>query len=239
MIPADLDAAFQATWPAAEYARAGGLQVGRGLGGGGRVSAARATGHWQPDDIDAAVALQRGWDQPPLIAVGDDDHRLSQALAGRGWQPSRATVLLQAPIAALAGRPVPPVTALPLWPPLAIQRDLWTQMDVGPSRQAVMDRVAGPKWAILGRIEDRAAGCAFVAVAGRIAMLHALVVVPWLRRRGLAGWMTCRAASLGAGAGAEALALAVLRDNAPALALYAALGFSPVGGYAYWTPAGD
>lgn len=239
MIPRDLDAAFQATWPAAEYARAGGLQIGRGQGGGGRVSAARAAGPWQPADIDGAVAVQRGWGQPPLIAVEDDDDGLSQALAGRGWQPSRATVMLQAPVAALARRPIPPVTALPLWPPLAIQRDLWTRMGVGPPRQAIMDRAAGPKWAILGRSEDRAAGCAFVAVAGRVAMLHALVVVPWLRRRGLAGWMTCRAAGLGAEAGAEVLALAVLRDNAPALALYAALGFSPVGGYAYWAPAGD
>ena len=238
MIPAPLDAAFQATWPAADHARAGGLQVGRGLGGGGRVSAARAVGPWQPADIDAAVGIQRGWGQPPLFAVEDGDRRLSQALADRGWRPARATVLLQAPVAALALRPVPPVTALPLWPPLAIQRGLWTELGIGPSRQAVMDRVAGPKWAVLGRIEDRAAGCAFAAVSGPVAMLHALVVVPWLRRRGLAGWMTCRAAGLAAEAGAEVLALAVLRDNAPALALYGGLGFGPVGGYAYWAPPG-
>ena len=37
------DAAFEASWPAAEYASAGVIRIGRGAGGGDRVSAARPT----------------------------------------------------------------------------------------------------------------------------------------------------------------------------------------------------
>ncbi|WP_246026559.1 GNAT family N-acetyltransferase [Paracoccus luteus] len=101
-----------------------------------------------------------------------------------------------------------------------------------------MDRATVPKSSILGRVSDRAAGCAFVATLGPVAMLHALAVVPGARRHGVAGWMVRRAAELGARDGAEVLALAVLRDNTAALALYDALGFAEIGGYAYWAPAG-
>ncbi|WP_246026560.1 hypothetical protein [Paracoccus luteus] len=134
MISPAFDAAFRATWPAADHVQAGGLSVGRGLGGGGRVSAARATGPWRPADIDAAIAVQRGWDQPPLFAVDDGDRALAQALSARGWRPFRPTVLMQAAAAMLAHRPIPTMTALPVWPPLAIQRDLWTELGVGPAR---------------------------------------------------------------------------------------------------------
>ncbi|TGN43184.1 GNAT family N-acetyltransferase, partial [Paracoccus liaowanqingii] len=43
---ADLEAAFEVTWVPAETRRCGGLLVGRGLGAGGRVSAARGIGPW-------------------------------------------------------------------------------------------------------------------------------------------------------------------------------------------------
>ena len=41
---AALAEAFEISWPASEYADAGGFRVGRGLGAGGRVSSARAVG---------------------------------------------------------------------------------------------------------------------------------------------------------------------------------------------------
>jgi hypothetical protein len=72
--------AFEETWPAAEYADAGGFRVGRGFGAGGRVSSARAAGAWVPDDIPAAEAVHRAWSQQPMFRVLDTDRDLIDAL---------------------------------------------------------------------------------------------------------------------------------------------------------------
>lgn len=232
MIPPGFEDAWTATWPAAEYAREGGFLVARGEGGGGRVSAARAVGAWTADNIEAAEARHHAWGQPPLFAV--DDGTLAEALAGRGYRESDPTAILSAPVAPLAEPPIPPVTAMECWPPLAIQRDLWMQTGIGPERQAIIDRAQGPKAAILGRTQDRAAGIAFVAVHGPFAMLHAMAVLPEWRGRDLGAWMVRRAARFAQAQGARELAIAVTRANAPALRLYDRLGFTETGGYSYW-----
>ena len=97
-----------------------------------------------------------------------------------------------------------------------------------------MQRVAGPKAALLGRIEDRAAGAGFVAIHSGVAMVHGIEILPDWRRKGLAGWMMRRAAVWARENGARRLALAVTRANAPAIALYRGLGFRDAGGYAYF-----
>lgn len=234
MISADFDAAWTATWPAADYAREGGFLVGRGEGGGRRVSAARAVADWSRADIAAAEARHRAWTQPLLFAVEDGDRALAQALDARGYREADPTLILSAPVAPLAEPPIPPVTAMDCWPPLAIQRDLWAQTGIGAARQAIIDRAGPPKAAILGRTKDRAAGVAFVAVHGRFALLHALAVLPDWRGRGLGTWMVHRAARFGLAHGAGDLALAVTAANAPARALYHRLGFARAGAYAYW-----
>ncbi len=242
MTDADLTAAFRATWPAAEYATVGGFRVGRGAGGGGRVSAARVAGdwqagNWQADDIERVADLQRDWAEAPLFAVADDDAALARALRERSWRDHTATVVLQAPVAALTDRTIPPVTTFAVWPPLAIQRDLWRELGIGAARQAIIDRAAAPKAALLGRVADRAAGAGFVGVHGPVAMIHALGVLPPFRRHGVAGWLIRQAAHFAQQNAAERIALAVQRDNAAALALYAALGFSETDGYRYFSPA--
>lgn len=234
MIPPAFEAAWRATWPAADYAGEGGFLVARGEGGGGRVSAARAVAGWSEADIKAAEARHHAWGQPSLFAVGAGDAALESALAARGYHKADPTVILSAPTAPLAEPPIPPVTAMECWPPLAIQRDLWAQTGTGPARQAIIGRAQAPKAAILGRTQDRAAGVGFVAVHEGVAMLHALAVLPHWRGRGLAAWMVRRAARFAEGHGAGELALAVTRANTPALRLYDRLGFREVGAYAYW-----
>lgn len=236
MTDPDLAAAFRSTWPAAEYAAAGGFRVGRGMGAGGRAGSARMAGPWGESDIDRVVRIQRDWGEPPLVAVDDDDAALAAALQARGWLRHQPTLVLQAPVAGLTDREIPPVTAMSLWPPLAIQRDIWADQGIDAARQAVMERAPMPKAAILGRVQDRAGGAAFVAVHGPVAMIHAIAVLPALRRMGLAGWMIRRAAAFAASHGAARLALAVRQSNEGALALYAGLGFTPCGGYSYWKP---
>ncbi|MDQ7261035.1 GNAT family N-acetyltransferase [Paracoccus sp. PS-1] len=232
----DIARAFESTWPAAEYAGAGGFLVGRGRGGGGRVSSARAARpDWDPADIPRAEAIQRGWDERPMFRVADSDAALAQALAARGYRHGTPTAILAADCAALTARPVPPLSSFEIWPPLAMQRDIWSDGNVTAARQAVMERVALPKTALLGRVQDRAAGAAFVALDGPVAMVHAIEVVPALRRMGVAGWLIRMAASWAEAQGATRLALAVSRDNAGALAVYDRLGFAELGGYGYWS----
>ena len=234
MIDPALARAFEETWPAAEYADAGGFRVGRGLGAGGRVSSARAVGTWSGADIAAAEAIHRGWNQQPMFRALDGDTALAKALLAAGYRHETPTAIMAAPVSALTDRAIPPLTTFAIWPPLAIQRDIWAAGNINPARQAVMDRVTGPKTAILGRIDDRAAGAGFAALCGDVAMVHAVEVLPQFRRRGLAGWMMRQVALWAAEQGATRIGLAVSRANIGARATYDRLGFTEIAGYAYY-----
>lgn len=232
---ADIARAFESTWPSAEYADAGGFRVGRGQGGGGRVGSARALGpDWQADAIAEIAEIQRGWGEAPLFRVADDDLALQGRLTAQGYSHGTPTAVLAAECATLAERPLPRLSAFEIWPPLAIQTDIWSAGNIPESRQAVMRRVALPHTALLGRVQDRAAGAAFVALDGPVAMVHAIEVVPELRRQGVAGWMIAKAAEWAAQQGADRLALAVGRANTGARAVYDRMGFIEMGGYGYW-----
>ncbi|MTE00433.1 GNAT family N-acetyltransferase [Paracoccus sp. YIM 132242] len=231
---AALALAFEDTWPAAEYADAGGFRVGRGLGAGGRVSSARTVGAWVPEDIAAVEGVHRAWNQQPMFRVLDADTALVAALTAAGYRRDTPTAIMQAPVSALTGQPIPRLASFAIWPPLAIQRDIWSAGSITPARQAVMDRVRGPKIAILGRLDDRAAGAAFAAIHGKVAMVHAVEVLPAFRRRGLAGWMMRQAAFWAQDQGATRIGLAVSRANAGARAAYDRLGFVEAAGYAYY-----
>ncbi|WP_299906396.1 GNAT family N-acetyltransferase [uncultured Paracoccus sp.] len=229
-----LSEAFEATWPAEDYADAGGFRVGRAPGAGGRVNSARVAGDWVDADIDAAIAVMRGWGQPLIFRVLDGDERLQAALTARGCRRENPTAIMAAPIARLTDRELPPVTAFAIWPPMAIQRDIWAAGNIKAARQQVMLRVPEPRTSILGRIKDRAAGAGFAAIHGDVAMVHALEVLPDWRRLGLAGWMMRQAAFWAAEHGATRIGLAVSRGNTGAVALYRAMGFDEIAGYAYY-----
>lgn len=231
--------AFEETWPAMEYADAGGFRVGRGLGAGGRVSSAHAFGDWEPADIDAATAIHLAWRQRPLFRALDSEIALREALEDRGFRPENPTSIMEIEAKALTDKTIPRVMTFAIWPPLAIQREIWAAGNITPARQTVMDRVATPKTSILGRIEDRAAGAAFVAIHQGVALLHALEILPDWRRKGLAGWMMRQAAFWAVENGAERLALAVSKPNTNAVALYEGLGFREVAGYRYYAKEAD
>jgi GNAT superfamily N-acetyltransferase len=64
-------------------------------------------------------------------------------------------------------------------------------------------------------------------------MLHALEVVPALRRQGSAQNILRAAAAWAKGEGADRLSLVVTVANAPARALYAGMGMVEAGAYHY------
>lgn len=239
MMDAALAQAFEATWPAVEYADAGGFRVGKGLGAGGRVSSARALTGWKDSDIPEAVKVHEGWGQRPLFRALDEDVELVAALEAQGFRRENPTAIMEIETAALTDRDLPRVTAFAVWPPMAIQREIWGAGNIGPARQAVMERVEAPVTSILGRIADRAAGAAFAAIHQGVAMVHCVEILTGLRRKGLAGWMMRQAAFWAADNGAERIGLAVSRDNEGAMALYRHLGFREMAGYSYYArPAG-
>ena len=112
-------------------------------------------------------------------------------------------------------------------------RDLWQEGGIGPARLAVLARATGPKAAILGRINDRASGAAFVAIHGDTAMLHALYIIATQRRQSSAVHMMRSAAIWAQDHGAKRFSTLVTQANGPANALYASLGMSVVGEYHY------
>lgn len=229
----ELCTAMERTWcPAARW-RAGPWMIRDGRGGGQRVSAATAEAEWQPGDIAGAEAEMQALGQPRLFMIRDGEADLDEALEGRGYAVVDPVVLYLIEATRLTGAPLPPVSAFQLWPPLAIMADLWAAGGIGPARLAVMERVAGPKTAILARHADRPAGVAFAALDGDIAMVHAIEVAGAQRRQGV-GRIVLRAAAFWAKErGAAWLGLAVTRANRPANALYASLGMVVVGQYHY------
>ena len=227
--PPALAHAFEATWPPAGTRRVGPALLRDGAGGGARVSAATMEGSWREPDIDAAEAAM----ERPLWRVRAGEGALDAALAARGRVVRDPTRLWWAEAERLAPEAPPRMTGFAVWPPIAMVREIWARGGIGPARLAVMARVEGPRTAHLARVSDRPAGVAFTAVAGEVAMVHAIEVAPAMRRRGAGLALLRHAAWWARGQGARHLALAVTEANGPANALYARAGMTPAPGYHY------
>lgn len=228
MTPETLATVMEATWPAASHRTLGPFTLRDGAGGGKRVSAASLNGSFTDVDLDALEESM----PDPLMLVRAGQAELDAALAARGWRIADPVVAYAAPVLQLTAD-LPRLTAFAHWPPLEIARSIWKDGGVGPARIAVMDRVQGPKAALLGRIEDRSAGVAFVACHGTEAMVHALEVRSSHRRRGLGAKLLHAAANWAVEQNATRLSLVVTRQNTAARALYARLGMEVVGEYHY------
>lgn len=231
MTPQDFAQAMEATWPPFATQICGPWRIRQGAGGGKRVSAASAETTWQTPDLPQAETAMQSLGQDLLFVIWPWDAALDQSLQARGYRVIDPVLAYAAPLTAFA--PPAPLASFAHWPPLEIAREIWAEAGIGPGRLAVMDRVTGPKAAILGRVGDRPAGAGFVAVQGTTAVIHALEVRPEQRRRGAARQILQGAADWAAQNGADRLALAVTEANSAARALYASLGMQVVGQYHY------
>jgi GNAT superfamily N-acetyltransferase len=240
---ATLSAAMDATWPPVRRLPCGPFTLRDGRGGGKRVSAATLDAPQDgprdgPDgfdavDIDAAEAGMARLGQAPLFRIHAGDEALDLELEARGYALIDPVLAYGAPVGVVAGPGPEHMSAFAIWPWLKICEDIWGAGGLGPERLAVMKRVAGPKTAVLSRRNERAAGACFAAISGQVAMVHALEVLPELRRRGSAVNMMRCAAKWAQDEGAEVLVCLMLRENAEARALFAFLNMEIVGYYHY------
>jgi GNAT superfamily N-acetyltransferase len=164
--------------------------------------------------------------------IREGDQALDGQLAARGYDLIDEVVMYTAPVALLTDKPVPRVTCFTIWEPLAIMTEIWAKGGIGPTRLAVMERVA-VKTGILTRWNEKPAGVAFAGVHNGVAMVHAVEVLEHQRKMGVAEWMMRAAAFWGANHGAQDIAVLCVAANKPANALYTKLGFARVGSYHY------
>lgn len=226
-------AVVEATWPTAVTRSLGPVTLREGQGGGSRVSAASVEGAASEAEIDAAEQAMQAMGQDCLFMIHDGQDVLDAQLAARGYAVKDPVNLWLCPIEKLTDIEIPRVTTFALWSPLEIQREIWIAGGIGPERQAIMDRVTGPKVALLGRYDDKPAGAGFVAVHDGVAMVHALEILPHQRRHGMGAWMMRQAAIWAAENDAHEMAVLCTKENAGANGLYASLGMTNSGQYHY------
>ena len=228
--PPALFAALDATWPPLRQIDRGGWRIRIDPAGGKRVTAATALD--AAADPETAAALQREAGQRPLFQIRPGEEALDQTLASRGYAFVDPVTLYAGPAAPALQDP-PSRTVIFCDGPLALMAGLWASGGIGQGRLDVMARTRGTKSYLLARHRDSPAGVAYVARHGRVAMLHALHVSDQHRRAGLGRALTAAAAYWGSDQGADTIALAVTDANAPANALYTAMGMIPSGRYHY------
>ncbi|SEP06583.1 Acetyltransferase (GNAT) family protein [Salinihabitans flavidus] len=224
---------IEETWPSAGRSRQGPFFIHEGQGGGKRVSAAVARGPAEPGDIPPAEDAMRSLGQVPLFMIREGDEALDTLLDRLGYRVLDPVNMYAAPAEAIATKRPPRTVAIPAWEPLRIMEEIWADGGIGPGRVAVMHRACEPKTGFVSRWRDSPAGAGFVAMYDGIAMVHALEILPFQRREGLARWMMQRAAFWTLEEGGHTLSVVCTRDNEGANALYASLGMTLVGQYHY------
>ena len=121
--------AMDATWPPAQYLRAGPWLLRRGAGGGQRVSAASTVD--QSADIALADAGMRAWDQTTIFRITPDQTVLDLRLGDLGYAVKDPVVLYAVPVASLADGSDETVSFFRVSSPLAMVDEIWLGGGIG------------------------------------------------------------------------------------------------------------
>lgn len=224
---------IEATWPCADKFECGPFQIRDGQGGGKRVSAATAHGPFTNHDIEAGETAMRDLGQAPLFQIREGDDKLDAALEARGYAIIDPVTMYAMDAGQLAQETPPRTAAIETTAPLSIMREIWEAGGIGPDRVRVMDRACKPKAGFVSRWHDKPAGTSFIAMSEGISMVHALEIVPFQRRQGVARWLMIRAAFWTLDQGGHTLTVICTDANAAANRLYSSLGMTVVGKYHY------
>jgi GNAT superfamily N-acetyltransferase len=236
--PADLERLAARSWRGLEEERFGDWLLRASGGFTGRANSALVVGD-PPSDLADAIGTVTDWytrrclrpmAQVPLPGAEEAD----AAFAAAGWGTVEDVLVLTAE---LGGWPEPPGTV-----DLAPQPDdAWLAgyryrgTPLPPVARAVLMNAEQPVFASV-RLDPAPAPLAAVArgaVVGDWLCVTAVTVDDRYRRRGLATTVMNRLGAWGREQGARSCLLQVVESNAPALALYARLGFTEHHRYHY------
>lgn len=229
----DIFEAIDVTWPAEKFLEIPKWKLRRSAKGGKRVSAATAIGAPDISDIKLAENKMVQWHQDKLFMIKKNEIILDEALSASGYRVIDPTNIWSISSKNLSIQKTLPVKAFTIFPPLAIQRELWRANHISPSRIEIMDRVKTHKTTIFGRINARPAASAFVAVSNKFAMVHALVVDKKCRRQGMGKFVMQKVGSWAYQMGAESVVALCTEKNFSANILYKSLGMQVIGKYHY------
>lgn len=221
------------TWPAEEFHDLSNWKLRKSLNGGKRVSAATSIETPDISDIEFAEDKMTSWRQEKLFMISPDQNNLDKALKNRGYRFIDPTNIWSISSKTLSLQQVPPVTAFSIYPPLAIQRELWMANGIDSSRMEIMGRVKTPKTTIFGRINAKPAASSFAAVAHKIAMVHALIVDRKCHRQGMGKFVMQKAGDWAYQMGAKNVVALCTKENQSANCFYKSLGMHLIGGYHY------
>ena len=173
------------------------------------------------------------WCQDKLLMIKSGENSFDEALKSRGYFIVDPTNIWSISAEALSAQQIPLVTAFSIFPPLAIQREIWKANGLDTSRIKIMDRVKKQKTTIIGRINAKPAASAFVAVANKIAMVHALIVDHKCQRQGMGKFIMQKVGAWAHQQGAESVVALCTKQNQSANNFYKILGMQVIGEYHY------
>ncbi|MCA8869633.1 MAG: GNAT family N-acetyltransferase [Rhodobacteraceae bacterium] len=226
-------AAMDRTWTPLGIQRFGPWTLRRDNGGGKRVTAASTDSPVNAANIAEAEAEMLAIGQNPLFRLSAENPALDADLTALGYRIVDPVLIYSIAAADLVWINPEPLDAIPCDEPLERMQEIWAAGGFPEPRIEVMRRTPGPKTYLFCRFRDKPAGAAFVAIDGEIAMLHALTVIPGLRRHGIGRRTLARAAIWALENQAKHLTLVTTADNQPAQKLFAGLGMQIAGRYHY------
>ena len=221
------------TWPAKEFLELPEWKLRKSIKGGKRVSAVTAIGKSGIPAIQFVENTLEEWCQDKLFMIKAGENSLDEALKKRGYYIVDPTNIWSISSKVLTMQQIPPVTAFSIFPPLAIQRELWIANGINASRIEIMDRVKTPKTTIFGRINAKPAASAFVAVANKMAMVHALIVDHKCQRQGMGKFVMQKVGDWADQLGAKSVVVLCTKKNQSANNFYKSLGMRVIGEYHY------
>ncbi|WP_294225380.1 GNAT family N-acetyltransferase [uncultured Shimia sp.] len=221
------------TWPAAATYHSGCFTLRDGQGGGKRVCSATLNGELVVADIDTAEQGMVALNQQPIFQIREGDTDLDAALDARGYDIVDPVTMYVMPAKDLATERPPRTAAIPAWEPLQIMKEIWAEGGMDLARLKVMDRAPMPKTGFVSRWQDKPAGASFLGLHNGIGMVHALEILPFQRRQGVARFLMHRAAFWTLENGGTHLSVICTKANAAANRLYSSLGMTVVGEYHY------
>jgi ribosomal protein S18 acetylase RimI-like enzyme len=210
------------------------------LGGTGRANAASSLSAAPDPELPARLlrieahytrlGLPARFRSTPLDPPG-----MAEALLARGYAVDGESLVMAGPIGAAAADP--DVVALPApdeaWLSVLGTVDYQTPARRQEKLQAAAMMLVPAAWMLL-RLDGQPAATAQVVADGAFAGLFDVAVHPAFRRRGLAQRVLRAGLAWAAAQGAEAAWLQVSAGNAPAVALYGAMGLREAYRYRYY-----